>query len=389
VTTQIRDAIGSQFKVRLARTGTGTAIVSLPVHYVVVEEGQYALAADGIKMEAVRYTSTVTDRKGSWTGEARSYRNSYSNPVVLGQVMTNNDSRPSVFWARGTNSSNPPTGNSLFTGKHIGEDTVLTRVPESIGYIVIEAGQGTVTGTQYSAFTGADSVRGIGDTPPYSYTVTGVTSPTVAVVSAAAMDDNDGGWPVLFGPTPLITTSIRLAIVEDQWADGERGHSTEQAAVLVLGGAGMRTSLLAVAQASLAEWRQQHFTAEVLADPDAAATVWGPEADAEGDGRSNMQEYAFGSDPWSEDGDEDIRIWLNRSLPEGEARVHLTHVRRTGDALMRYVLEVSSDMVLWEPASAREMRSVPLEGGAYEAVTLMLDSPAERSGGFYRIRAFR
>jgi len=71
------------------------------VHYLVVEEGVYTEISHDIKMEAVKFNAGVTDRKGSWTGEMRTYANTYLNPVILGQIMTYNDERFSVFWSRG------------------------------------------------------------------------------------------------------------------------------------------------------------------------------------------------------------------------------------------------------------------------------------------------
>ena len=90
--TRIQNASGNSFDVRLANP-SGSAVGPHPVHYLVVEEGVYTQAADGITMEAVRFNSTVTAFKNGWTWENRSYTNSYTNPVVLGQVMTYNDRR--------------------------------------------------------------------------------------------------------------------------------------------------------------------------------------------------------------------------------------------------------------------------------------------------------
>ena len=60
--------------------------------------------------------------------------------------------------------------------------------------------------------------------------------PTVAVVSQAAMDGTDGSWGQLFGSAPLSTTEVDLSVDEDQLADSERGHTTEQLAYAVFAG---------------------------------------------------------------------------------------------------------------------------------------------------------
>jgi hypothetical protein len=47
----------------------------------------------------------------------------------------------------------------------------------------------------------------------------------------------------------------------------------------------------------LAAWRQQYFSAADLADPAKESTVWGDQADPDGDGRSNFQEFVAGTAP--------------------------------------------------------------------------------------------
>lgn len=79
-----------------------TDAVAADVHFVVVEAGVYTEGVHGVTMEAVKYTSTTTDRAGDgnihWIGETRSYSNAYVSPVVFGQVMTANDPNFSTFW---------------------------------------------------------------------------------------------------------------------------------------------------------------------------------------------------------------------------------------------------------------------------------------------------
>ena len=235
--TRVRNASGSSFELRVQRPNNGAVSVSgFPVHYFVVEEGVYTSASDGITMEAVRYTSTLTDRRGSWAGQSLSYSNSYSSPVGVGQVMSDNDQDWSVFWARGANRRSVPSASTLRVGKHVAEDSDTSRANETVGYVVLEAGSGSVGSLSYSAAVGSDTIRGIGNSPPYSYSLSGIANPQAAVVSSAAMDGNDGGWPVLYGPTPLTASAhLRLGIDEDQIGDGETRHTTEQVAYVVFG----------------------------------------------------------------------------------------------------------------------------------------------------------
>ena len=233
VVTRVRNATGTSFEVQLAVADGSTTSVTADVHWIVAREGTYTVAEHGVAMEAHKFTSTVTDRKGSWNGEDRTYDQPYTSPVVLGQVMTANDADWSVFWASNGSRTGPPSATALNVGKHIGEDPDTTRADETIGYIVIESGSGTIDGFTYSAGLGSDTIRGVDNAPPYSYSVSGLSAASGAVLSSAAMDGGDGGWPVLYGPSPVSSSLIQLAIDEDQESNSERRHTTEQVAFLV------------------------------------------------------------------------------------------------------------------------------------------------------------
>ena len=115
----------------------------------------------------------------------------------------------------------------------VGEDPITTRADETIGYIVIEAGSGTIDGVDYVAALGADIVKSVTNAPPYSYSLSGLTDPQVAVVTMAAMDGNNGGWGLLYGASPLSATTLNIAVDEDVANDTERSHTGEQVAYIV------------------------------------------------------------------------------------------------------------------------------------------------------------
>ncbi len=229
---RVRDAEGSSFQVKIDPVGGGVP-ANVAVHYLAVEEGVYTETEHGVSMEAVKFTSTVTDHRASWQGEARSYANAYAEPVVLGQVMSANDPLFSVFWARGGSRTSPPSSNQLYVGKTVNEDPYRTRADETIGYIVIEAGSGELDGVGYVASLGGDSVKGMEDNPPFAYPLSGLSAPTVAVTSLAGMDGGNGGWAVLYGDSAVLADSLELAVDEDQLQDNERKHTTEQMGYIV------------------------------------------------------------------------------------------------------------------------------------------------------------
>jgi Zn-dependent metalloprotease/uncharacterized membrane protein len=232
---RVRNASGNSFDV-MVQNPSGTALSGRTVHYIAVEEGVYTVAADGVKMEAVKVNSTITAENNSWVTEARSYSNSYTTPVVFGQVMTYNDANWSIFWANGSGRAAEPTSTVFNAGKNVAEDTNTTRANETIGYIVIESGSGTINSTPYTAALGPDTVRGPGNTSTgYTYTFGAVANANVALVCANGIDGGNGGWPVLYGGSPLSGTSVTLVFDEDQIGDSERNHTPERVAYIVFG----------------------------------------------------------------------------------------------------------------------------------------------------------
>ncbi|MBI1358316.1 MAG: tandem-95 repeat protein [Acidobacteria bacterium] len=226
---RVRNLGSSSFQVQLARfDGLTDPLAPRRTFCLVVEEGVYNLTEHGVKMEAVQYVSTTTDRRRSWVGTARTYANAYTNPIVLGQVISANDAKPSVFWAHGSTSSYPPSSDSLFTGKHVGEDPVTTRANETVGYIVFEQGVSALGSVSIETGRGT-GVSGY-QFGTQSYPISIATSPQGAVLSPAGMNGGDGGWPVLMGPDAVQPNLLQTVFDEDQAADTERGHAAEQVA---------------------------------------------------------------------------------------------------------------------------------------------------------------
>jgi outer membrane protein assembly factor BamB len=233
--TRIQRETGNSFDIRVDRAdGQSGPVTGVSIHYIVVEEGSYNAVEHGITMEAHKFVSTLTDRAGSWNAESQTLTNSYTNPVVLGQVMSYNDPRFSVFWSRGNRSKNPATMTDFRVGKHIAEDPDKNRLDETIGYIVMESGSGQVNEYSYLAARGSDTIRGVQNgTYQYNFSFSGFNSPTSVIATQTAMDGGNGGWAILTGTTPLTASSISLAIDEDQIKDNERSHTSEQVDYIV------------------------------------------------------------------------------------------------------------------------------------------------------------
>jgi hypothetical protein len=235
VVTRIRNVGSDSFELKLDRADGLLTAVTMNVAVVAVNEGVYTIPEQGVKMEAVKFNSTVTaSGTGSWVAEARTYRNTYTAPVVVGQVMSYNDARWSAFWSMGSTAANPVSATSLRVGKHVGLDPVKTRAAETIGYIVIESGTGRIDGVRYQAKIGTDIVRCFGNSAaPYQYPLSGFSTVSTAAVSQTGMDGTEGSWAVLSSATPLTTTALKLHVAEDAFVNKLRTHTTEQVAFIV------------------------------------------------------------------------------------------------------------------------------------------------------------
>ncbi len=231
VVPRVSQVGSSSFDLRLQVPGGGSA-GDRDMYCLVVEQGDWNV--DGVKLEAHTVNAAQTQSDSDWNAPAVSLSQSYTNPVIVGQVMTENDSNWSVFWASGNVSTDPPSAGGVHMGKHVGEDFNTSRAAETLGYIAIESGHGTLGGVPFEAGVGPDIVQGVTQSAPYQYdfATAFAQAPAFAVLSSAGMDGLNGGWPVLFGANPLGATSFGLAIDEDTIGDTERTHPTTQVAYL-------------------------------------------------------------------------------------------------------------------------------------------------------------
>jgi len=223
VVSRVSGVTATSFDVRL-QNPSGDPLVSDRASCIVVEEGTWTI--DGVKIEAQKYLSTVTDNASSWVGESQSYGQSFTNPVVIGQVMSENDARWSVFWCSGASATDPPSASTLNTGKMVAEDSITARTDETVGFIVFEAGHNTIGGVEFEALVGPDNVQGVDDDPPYLYDFSTdfASEPEVIVTILAGMGGANGGWAQTHGPTAATSANLYLSVDEDQISDSERNR---------------------------------------------------------------------------------------------------------------------------------------------------------------------
>ena len=143
---------------------------------------------------------TTTPASGSYGIITNFSTENYTRPAVLGQVMSFNDPRASVFWAsncimRNNHAfQNGPTSRAC-VGKHIGVIN-STRVPETLGYFVVESSTGNLNNIRFAAAIGADIVEGTANSPPFVYNVSGDFD--IGIVTQAGEDGGNGGWAPFF-----------------------------------------------------------------------------------------------------------------------------------------------------------------------------------------------
>lgn len=239
VVVRVQNVTSTGFEAYLQNPGDLSTPVADEVYFLVMEEGAHDF--DGIVCEAWTMTAPAADYKGSTEGNAASYLQDYTTPIVIGQVMTTNDSRWSTFWTRGNARGAPPNASTLRVGMKVSEDTDRVRVPETLGVIVFEAGNYDVGGVQVQAFKTGNVVGGIrtqGDRVyKPDYPVTFDSPPKFAVATQAGENGGDMSWVVFPDDDPLHADHhIHLAVDEDQIRDTERNHVNEEIFIVAFEG---------------------------------------------------------------------------------------------------------------------------------------------------------
>ncbi len=231
----LRNVSTTGFEVRMFSTG-GT-VTPRPVHWIAIEPGAYTAATHGVKMDVIAYSEPQTNNSGDWSEANPRAISGYTDPIVVGSVQTNVDDDWSAFWVSDSSSQATAVSGAttqLRIGKHVAEDPTTARSTETVGYIIIEAGTGTMLGgTVYEAGS-ITGVQGWDNTPPYNATLTAISSVGAAVAANQHMAGANGAYAVVNGtPTP---TTLPLVMEEDTLSDTEQAHAATEVGYLVIEG---------------------------------------------------------------------------------------------------------------------------------------------------------
>jgi endonuclease/exonuclease/phosphatase family metal-dependent hydrolase len=203
------------------------------------------------------------------------------------------------------------------------------------------------------------------DSDPLSWTVSTAALHGTAAITAPASGASPG---VSYQPAAgyLGADSFRLKV-----SDGQGG--TDEILVQVT----------VVAPPAYDSWTHDAFAPLT---PETEATVWGENADPDGDGLTNLEEFAHGTDPELADGGPA----LITAKAEENGNLLLSYlVRLDGPApALDYVVEASTGLTGgWDPLAASEYEdagATDLAGG-FQRRTIRLTSPPGETRRFFRL----
>ena len=243
---RIRNITANSFDVRIQGWEDGPAAAG-DVHCLISDEGAFTLP-NGTKYEARTVLSDRTSGQfstdGGWNlalveNVSASITQTYTDHVVLGQVISYNDNRASVFYnndceLRQNEPFNAGQADGICVGKHIGM-IPGSRNAETIGYLVADAGSGTVNNVTFELDSGADSVAGnSAGNGGYTYGLS--RDYNIGVNAQQGEDGGNGSWSVLYGADPLPPNQIVSAVDEEIVAgDTTRNHTRERLDYWVFG----------------------------------------------------------------------------------------------------------------------------------------------------------
>lgn len=132
-----------------------------------------------------------------------------------------------------------------------------------------------------------------------------------------------------------------------------------------------------VIESAYQNWRSENFTAEELGNAELEVDLWGDHADSDGDGRSNLLEYASGTDPRSLDPNP-ASFALETSGEDGF--LTLSYQKNLAATDLDFQVEQTEDLIEWEDVAD----SLVSSAGGIE--TRKASVPRTGSGLWLRLR---
>ena len=221
ISVRIDNLVSDSFDVRLQSANGASPLSSDTVYYMVVEEGNWTMP-DGTIIEAGTLDTSTVAYKSNWSGTNVSYASTFASaPVVFHQVQTYNDSGwINTFISRPSSRTNPPNTSGFDLALN-GAEAVTSHSTETIGWIAIETGTGTIDGVDFEAATTSDSVKQ--KCAIFSFSNSYASAPII-MVDQLEMDGNDGSWGI---GCSLSTSQIGMRTMEDNVGDSEQNHTGE------------------------------------------------------------------------------------------------------------------------------------------------------------------
>jgi hypothetical protein len=190
--------------------------------YLVVERGTWSLA-DGTRLEIGEIQS---DRQSNGGFERVDFNTNFdATPTVLSQVQTFNDGDFVT-----TRQSGPSSNGVDLTMQGEEADSNVSRGTETIGYLAIEQGSGSLGGRDFEARTTGNNFDDGSTFAGFSSQID--QSPTL-LASLASFNGRD---PAVLRHSSLGADGATLTVQEDQSYDGEVTHVDEQVSLLVFDG---------------------------------------------------------------------------------------------------------------------------------------------------------
>jgi hypothetical protein len=138
---------------------------------------------------------------------------------------------------------------------------------------------------------------------------------------------------------------------------------------------------------TLAVWQRSIFKKEDLADPAKETSIWGNLADADGDGASNLYEYALGLDPLnSADAKSGFAISFNAQ--NNQKYLQFSFPQRVSDPSVTYTPQASVDLRNWNVDAAQfALVKTEMIGPTFSRVTYQFSEPVEGvRARFFRLK---